>query len=138
MQHSRVHHRLRLAQCAPSPSPSSAPNPALLPCPRSTRRITLDPNTAAYVRTLLPRSAAKYWMQRYSLFSRFDEGVQLDTEGWWSVTPEVRRRRAGHVQAGSNWGWLDRSTRPVKSRRCEDVGWRGRRVQRAGGRGLAC
>ncbi|EFJ52391.1 hypothetical protein VOLCADRAFT_56022 [Volvox carteri f. nagariensis] len=49
----------------------------------------LDPSTAAYVRTLLPRSAAKYWMQRYSLFSRFDNFVQLDTEGWWSVTPEV-------------------------------------------------
>ncbi|KXZ46728.1 hypothetical protein GPECTOR_41g693 [Gonium pectorale] len=54
-----------------------------------TRRVTLDPSTAAYVRTLLPRNAAKYWMQRYSLFSRFDAGVQLDTEGWWSVTPEV-------------------------------------------------
>ncbi|GIL62121.1 hypothetical protein Vafri_16397 [Volvox africanus] len=54
-----------------------------------TRRVALDPRTAAYVRTLLPRSAAKYWMQRYSLFSRFDSAVRLDTEGWWSVTPEV-------------------------------------------------
>ncbi|XP_043921473.1 trimethylguanosine synthase [Protopterus annectens] len=31
---------------------------------------------------------AKYWAQRYSLFSRFDEGIKLDTEGWFSVTPE--------------------------------------------------
>ncbi|GLI60971.1 hypothetical protein VaNZ11_003225 [Volvox africanus] len=54
-----------------------------------TRRVALDPNTAAFVRKLLPRSAAKYWMQRYSLFSRFDSAVRLDTEGWWSVTPEV-------------------------------------------------
>lgn len=54
-----------------------------------TRRVLLDPATAAYVRTLLPRNAAKYWMQRYSLFSRFDADIQLDTEGWWSVTPEV-------------------------------------------------
>ncbi|KAK9811438.1 hypothetical protein WJX72_003916 [[Myrmecia] bisecta] len=26
---------------------------------------------------------------RYSLFSRFDEGIQMDQEGWFSVTPEV-------------------------------------------------
>ncbi|GIL81482.1 hypothetical protein Vretimale_1017 [Volvox reticuliferus] len=54
-----------------------------------TRRVALDPSTAAFVRTLLPRNAAKYWMQRYSLFSRFDSAIRLDTEGWWSVTPEV-------------------------------------------------
>ncbi|XP_063155393.1 trimethylguanosine synthase [Candoia aspera] len=30
----------------------------------------------------------KYWAQRYRLFSRFDEGIQLDREGWFSVTPE--------------------------------------------------
>ncbi|XP_069477162.1 trimethylguanosine synthase [Ambystoma mexicanum] len=31
---------------------------------------------------------AKYWAQRYRLFSRFDEGIKLDQEGWFSVTPE--------------------------------------------------
>ncbi|XP_060099737.1 trimethylguanosine synthase [Heteronotia binoei] len=31
---------------------------------------------------------AKYWAQRYRLFSRFDQGIQLDREGWFSVTPE--------------------------------------------------
>eukprot|EP00062_Callorhinchus_milii_P006804 gi/632947716/ref/XP_007889188.1/ PREDICTED: trimethylguanosine synthase [Callorhinchus milii] len=30
----------------------------------------------------------KYWAQRYRLFSRFDEGIKLDQEGWFSVTPE--------------------------------------------------
>jgi trimethylguanosine synthase len=30
----------------------------------------------------------KYWNQRRRLFSRFDQGVQLDEEGWYSVTPE--------------------------------------------------
>ncbi|XP_021243232.1 trimethylguanosine synthase isoform X2 [Numida meleagris] len=30
----------------------------------------------------------KYWAQRYRLFSRFDEGIKLDREGWFSVTPE--------------------------------------------------
>ncbi|KAK7788575.1 hypothetical protein R5R35_000160 [Gryllus longicercus] len=30
----------------------------------------------------------KYWLRRYQLFSRFDEGVRLDYESWFSVTPE--------------------------------------------------
>jgi len=30
----------------------------------------------------------KYWHQRYRLFSKYDEGVKLDEEGWYSVTPE--------------------------------------------------
>lgn len=33
--------------------------------------------------------ADKYWAQRRRLFSRFDEGVQLDKESWYSVTPEA-------------------------------------------------
>lgn len=28
------------------------------------------------------------WAQRYRLFSLFDEGCQMDLEGWYSVTPE--------------------------------------------------
>lgn len=31
----------------------------------------------------------KYWGQRYRYFSRFDEGVGMDKEGWYSVTPEA-------------------------------------------------
>lgn len=34
-------------------------------------------------------SLDKYWAQRHRLFKRFDEGIQLDGEGWYSVTPEV-------------------------------------------------
>ncbi|KAL1205058.1 hypothetical protein V5N11_016403 [Cardamine amara subsp. amara] len=30
----------------------------------------------------------KYWIQRYDLFSRYDQGIELDEEGWYSVTPE--------------------------------------------------
>ncbi|XP_060084227.1 trimethylguanosine synthase-like [Ylistrum balloti] len=30
----------------------------------------------------------KYWAQRYRLFTRFDDGIKLDREGWFSVTPE--------------------------------------------------
>lgn len=31
----------------------------------------------------------KYWDQRYRLFRRFDRGVRLDAESWYSVTYEV-------------------------------------------------
>ncbi|KAH9498364.1 hypothetical protein Btru_008095 [Bulinus truncatus] len=31
----------------------------------------------------------KYWYQRYRLFRRFDEGIKLDKESWFSVTPEA-------------------------------------------------
>eukprot|EP01128_Nolandella_sp_AFSM9_P002715 TRINITY_DN1309_c0_g1_i1.p1 TRINITY_DN1309_c0_g1~~TRINITY_DN1309_c0_g1_i1.p1 ORF type:complete len:245 (+),score=40.11 TRINITY_DN1309_c0_g1_i1:60-737(+) len=34
-------------------------------------------------------STAKYWYQRYHYFSKFDEGIQLDREGWFSVSPEA-------------------------------------------------
>lgn len=33
--------------------------------------------------------ADKYWAQRKRLFTRFDDGIQLDKEGWYSVTPEA-------------------------------------------------
>ncbi|KAI8469588.1 MAG: RNA cap guanine-N2 methyltransferase-domain-containing protein, partial [Monoraphidium minutum] len=52
----------------------------------------MEPAAAAYVRRLLPRHMAKYWLQRYSLFSRFDDGAQLDVQGWYSVTPEAIAR----------------------------------------------
>ena len=31
----------------------------------------------------------KYWAQRKRLFSRYDEGIKMDKEGWFSVTPEA-------------------------------------------------
>ena len=31
---------------------------------------------------------SKYWAQRYRLFSLYDDGVRLDPESWYSVTPE--------------------------------------------------
>ncbi|BFZ64964.1 hypothetical protein YB2330_006125 [Saitoella coloradoensis] len=35
-----------------------------------------------------PPSLLKYWHQRYRYFSRFDEGIWMDDDGWFSVTPE--------------------------------------------------
>jgi hypothetical protein len=40
----------------------------------------MDADTAVYVRKLLPRKMAKYWLQRYSLFSKFDQGAQMDVQ----------------------------------------------------------
>ncbi|XP_048436779.1 trimethylguanosine synthase-like isoform X2 [Pyrus x bretschneideri] len=34
----------------------------------------------------------KYWCQRYLLFSRYDDGIKMDEEGWFSVTPELLAR----------------------------------------------
>lgn len=34
------------------------------------------------------RTLIKYWYKRFSLFSRFDNGIRLDRESWFSVTPE--------------------------------------------------
>ena len=34
-------------------------------------------------------SLQKYYHQRYNLFKLFDSGIQIDEEGWYSVTPET-------------------------------------------------
>lgn len=36
----------------------------------------------------IPKRLKKYYDKRYKLFSKFDEGVQLNEELWYSVTPE--------------------------------------------------
>lgn len=36
----------------------------------------------------MPLNVKKYWKKRYSLFSKFDEGIILTEELWYSVTPE--------------------------------------------------
>lgn len=40
----------------------------------------------------LPNKCKKYWRKRYLLFSKFDEGVYLTSELWYSVTPETTAR----------------------------------------------
>lgn len=46
-------------------------------------------------------SVFKYWIQRFHLFSKFNAGVKLDEEGWFSVTPEAIAR---HQAARCNHG----------------------------------
>ncbi|XP_066154908.1 trimethylguanosine synthase-like [Euwallacea fornicatus] len=31
----------------------------------------------------------KFWFRRFSLFRKFDEGIKMDEESWYSVTPEI-------------------------------------------------
>ncbi|XP_070555121.1 uncharacterized protein [Ptychodera flava] len=51
-------------------------------------------NTSSAKQTHLPDELKnepgieKYWAQRYRLFSKYDQGIQMDIEGWYSVTPE--------------------------------------------------
>uniref|UniRef100_A0A0C9R6W2 Trimethylguanosine synthase n=1 Tax=Fopius arisanus TaxID=64838 RepID=A0A0C9R6W2_9HYME len=40
------------------------------------------------------RTLMKYWVKRYRLFSKFDQGIKLDRESWFSVTPE---KIAAHI-----------------------------------------
>ncbi|ROT86083.1 Trimethylguanosine synthase [Penaeus vannamei] len=37
----------------------------------------------------VPEAVHKYWVQRYRLFLKYDKGIKLDTESWFSVTPET-------------------------------------------------
>ncbi|KAI3406329.2 tgs1 [Candida oxycetoniae] len=37
----------------------------------------------------LPHSVQKFWNRRYELFSKYDDGVYLSEELWYSVTPEL-------------------------------------------------
>ncbi|KAJ3170827.1 Trimethylguanosine synthase [Geranomyces variabilis] len=53
----------------------------------------LDDEMYIWSEEYIPKRLKKYWIQRYNLFSRFDEGVMLDEESWYyltrfSITPE--------------------------------------------------
>ncbi|XP_058725156.1 uncharacterized protein LOC131596510 isoform X3 [Vicia villosa] len=66
---------------------------------RKPRRKKFDYETEDLLLQKMPEAystiIAKYWCQRYILFTRFDDGIKMDEEGWFSVTPEV----IAHYQA---------------------------------------
>ena len=41
-----------------------------------------------FLKIAVNRKMRKYYRKRYQLFARFDAGVLLDKESWYSVTPE--------------------------------------------------
>lgn len=56
---------------------------------------------------LRSKKLEKYWNQRYNLFSRFDDGIELDDEAWWSVTPEnIARHIAERVHKSVGGGHI--------------------------------
>ncbi|KAL3617920.1 hypothetical protein CASFOL_038241 [Castilleja foliolosa] len=56
---------------------------------KSNRKLSIkNEDFQGYLQEITP-SICKYWCQRYLLFSRFDYGIQMDEEGWFSVTPEI-------------------------------------------------
>lgn len=44
----------------------------------------------------LPDNCKKYWRKRYQLFTKFDEGIYLTSELWYSVTPESVAKFTAH------------------------------------------
>lgn len=46
-----------------------------------------------------PEHLKQYWQRRYYIFSKFDKGVKIDEESWYSVTPEPL---AKHIAARVN------------------------------------
>ncbi|KAK6160697.1 hypothetical protein DH2020_004078 [Rehmannia glutinosa] len=55
---------------------------------KSNRKLFVSSEDLQGVLQEVPPSINKYWCQRYLLFSRFDYGIKMDEEGWFSVTPE--------------------------------------------------
>jgi len=82
---------VNLSRCSGAHSHYCTANPygALPGCEMVVDNITPNPHPTWAVHN-------KYWAQRRRLFSKFDQGIQLDSEGWYSVTPEII---ADHVAA---------------------------------------
>ncbi|XP_061294755.1 trimethylguanosine synthase isoform X2 [Bos javanicus] len=68
---------------------------------KNKKELNLPPDIAAVPELV------KYWAQRYRLFSRFDDGIKLDREGWFSVTPEkIAEHIAGRVSQSLESGTI--------------------------------
>ncbi|SAL97895.1 hypothetical protein [Absidia glauca] len=50
--------------------------------------VRFDDVVVSYTLGTMPSDIVKYWYQRYSYFSKYDQGILMDREGWFSVTPE--------------------------------------------------
>jgi len=95
--HHHHHSQLLLAPYRYEPD-QPKPKPGVVTvCRVPTRSATQPQNSLWLQQPVVDRSIpnphnnpelTKYWNQRRRLFSRFDHGVQLDEEGWYSVTPE--------------------------------------------------
>lgn len=49
-----------------------------------------------------PARLHRYYKQRYTLFSRYDHGIQIDKDMWYSVTPEpIAKEQARKAESTS-------------------------------------
>lgn len=75
------------------------------------KAITVRGKVVSYARSSMPATIQKYWRktylkinrspltdidQRYRLFSKYDEGIWMDEESWYSVTPEPIALQIAH------------------------------------------
>ncbi|KAI8086364.1 RNA cap guanine-N2 methyltransferase-domain-containing protein [Halteromyces radiatus] len=62
--------------------------------------IVFDNVVVSYTQKTMPKDMEKYYYQRYSYFSKYDDGILMDREGWFSVTPEsIARHIAQRCQS---------------------------------------
>ncbi|KAJ1655740.1 putative diacylglycerol O-acyltransferase tgs1 [Dispira simplex] len=77
----------------PSESSSDKPREQAMPKSRYTknakRRWMTPQDIYPGTLTEVPHRLIKYWHQRYNLFSQYDNGIRMDEQGWYSVTPEA-------------------------------------------------
>ncbi|KAH8288912.1 hypothetical protein KR054_012042 [Drosophila jambulina] len=52
------------------------------------RKVRIKARMPEFMQNETKGQMVKYWLKRFSLFSRFDQGIRLDRESWFSVTPE--------------------------------------------------
>ncbi|XVE55889.1 hypothetical protein DITRI_Ditri03aG0193400 [Diplodiscus trichospermus] len=71
---------------------------------RAQRKLSRDAAEELQFQAMFEEHSAiigKYWCQRYLLFSKFDDGIKMDGEGWFSVTPEpIARHHASRCGSG--------------------------------------
>ncbi|CAG9770698.1 unnamed protein product [Ceutorhynchus assimilis] len=68
---------------------------ALNVCEEKSKRKRKRKKKIAYPPEMMAnKKIKKFWSRRFSLFSKFDEGIKLDEESWYSVTPEIIAKHA--------------------------------------------
>lgn len=107
--------------CLPRPEPSpsiASPSEAAQPplCAKPLAALVTQAGTSMQAVCAGEQPpAGKYWPRRFELFSRFAQGVRMDEEAWYSVTPEhiarhVARTMRSRIVADaetSGWAWVD-------------------------------
>ncbi|KAI8067808.1 RNA cap guanine-N2 methyltransferase-domain-containing protein [Gongronella butleri] len=57
--------------------------------PRGPGPNVIDGVNVSYTLDTIPKDMVKYFHQRYAYFTKYDQGILMDKEGWFSVTPEA-------------------------------------------------